>query len=86
MLEKVGPPTLLINGEGDRLVKLAAAKVISEARIDWTFRSLKDIGHTPQLEDPDLTAKEIWAWLDGPGREAWTAAGAEPPPAERLAT
>jgi pimeloyl-ACP methyl ester carboxylesterase len=86
MLERVGPPVLLINGEGDRLVKLAAARVVSEARTDWTFRSLKNVGHVPQLEDPELTAKEIWSWLDGPGAEAWeTAAGAEPPPA-RLAT
>jgi pimeloyl-ACP methyl ester carboxylesterase len=79
MLEQVGPPTLLINGEGDRLVKVAAARIVSEARTDWTFRSLKDVGHTPQLEDPELTAKEIWSWLDGPGQEAWTTAtGAEP--------
>ena len=86
MLERVGPPTLLISGEGDRLVKLAAAKVVSNSRADWTFRSFDDLGHVPQLEDPERTAKEIWSWLDGPGREAWvTAAASEPPPA-RLAT
>ncbi len=76
MLERVGPPTLLINGEGDRLVKLAAARVVSDSRTDWTFRSLDDLGHVPQLEDPERTAKEIWSWLDGPGREAWTTASA----------
>jgi pimeloyl-ACP methyl ester carboxylesterase len=74
MLERVEAPTLLISGEGDRLVKLAAAKVVSESRADWTFRSLDDVGHVPQLEDPERTAKEIWAWLDGPGNEAWNAA------------
>ena len=73
MLEKVGPPTLLINGEGDRLVKLAAARIASESRTDWTFRSLGDLGHVPQLEDPERTAKEIWSWLDGSGRDAWDA-------------
>jgi pimeloyl-ACP methyl ester carboxylesterase len=76
MLERVGPPTLLINGEGDRLVKLAAARIVSEARTDWTFKSLDDLGHVPQLEDPERTANEIWSWLDGPGRGAWTAARA----------
>jgi pimeloyl-ACP methyl ester carboxylesterase len=76
MLERVGPPTLLINGEGDRLVKLAAAKAVSAARSDWTFRSLDDLGHVPHLEDPERTVKEIWSWLDGPGREAWTMARA----------
>lgn len=71
MLERVGPPTLLINGEGDRLVKLAAARAVSEARTDWTFRPLDDIGHVPMLEDPDRVAREIWSWREGPGREAW---------------
>jgi pimeloyl-ACP methyl ester carboxylesterase len=75
MLERVGPPTLLINGEGDRLVKLAAAKAVSVSRKDWTFRSLDDLGHIPQLEDPERTAAEIWSWLDGAGREAWINAG-----------
>lgn len=76
MLERVGPPTLLISGEGDRLVKLAAAKVVSDSRTDWTFRSFDDLGHVPQLEDPERTAKEIWSWLEGPGREAWDAVAA----------
>lgn len=74
MLEQVGPPVLLINGEGDRLVKVAAAKVVSDRRSDWTFRSLDDLGHIPQLEDPERTAQEIWSWLDGAGNEAWRAA------------
>ncbi len=78
MLERVGPPTLLINGEGDRLVKLAAAKAISGARSEWTFRSLDDLGHVPQLEDPRRTASEIWSWLDGPGAEAWATASDRP--------
>lgn len=78
MLGRVGPPTLLINGEGDRLVKLAAARVVSDSRSDWTFRSLDDLGHVPQLEDPERTAREIWSWLDGPGAEAWATASARP--------
>ena len=76
MLERVGPPTLLINGEGDRLVKLAAAKAVSAARSDWTFRSLDDIGHIPHLEDPERIAGEIWSWLEGPGADAWIGAEA----------
>lgn len=79
MLERVGPPTLLINGEGDRLVKLAAARVVSESRTDWTFRSLDDVGHVPHLEDPERTAKEVWSWLEGPGAEAWQTASAARP-------
>jgi pimeloyl-ACP methyl ester carboxylesterase len=80
-LGRVRAPTLLINGEGDRLVKLAAARVASEVRPDWTFRPLDDVGHTPQLEDPERTAAEIRSWLEGPGAAALRAAavrGTEP--------
>jgi len=73
MLESVSQPTLLISGEGDRLVKLAAAKVAAEVKADWTFRPLDDVGHVPHLEDPERTAGEMWSWLEGPGREAWSA-------------
>lgn len=74
VLEQVRAPTLLVNGEGDRLVKLAAARVASEVRPDWTFRPLQDIGHVPQLEDPERTALEVWSWLEGHGQPAWEAA------------
>jgi pimeloyl-ACP methyl ester carboxylesterase len=68
VLERVRAPTLLVNGAGDRLVRLAAARVASEVRPDWTFRPLDDVGHVPQLEAPQRTAAEIWSWLDGRGR------------------
>jgi pimeloyl-ACP methyl ester carboxylesterase len=74
VLERVRAPTLLVNGESDRLVKLAAARVASEVRPDWTFRPLQDIGHVPQLEDPQRTAMEMWSWLERPGQPAWEAA------------
>jgi pimeloyl-ACP methyl ester carboxylesterase len=83
VLERVRAPTLLVNGDGDRLVKLAAARVASQVRPDWTFLPLADIGHVPHLEDPERTAGEIWSWLDGPGQPAWVTAArrvAEPEP------
>lgn len=86
MLERVGPPTLLISGEGDRLVKLAAAKAVSDSRSDWTFRSFDDVGHVPQLEDPERTAKEMLSWLDGPGHETWEAASRRAIPATATET
>lgn len=81
LLGRVRAPTLLVNGEGDRLVKLAAARMASEVRPDWTFRPLEGVGHTPQLEEPERTASEIRAWLEGPGNEALRSAavrGIEP--------
>jgi pimeloyl-ACP methyl ester carboxylesterase len=74
LLQRVRAPTLLINGAGDRLVKVAAARVASEVRPDWDFRPLDDVGHVPHLEAPDRTAREIWRWLDGLGEAAWTRA------------
>jgi pimeloyl-ACP methyl ester carboxylesterase len=83
LLERVRAPTLLINGAGDRLVKVAAARVASQVRPDWTFRPLDGVGHTPQLEVPERTATEIRSWLEGPGRSALDAAAdGRPEPAE----
>ncbi len=78
LLRRVRAPTLLVNGAGDRLVRVAAARVVSEVRPDWTFRPLDGVGHTPQLEDPERTAQEIGAWLEGPGRPALETAARSP--------
>jgi pimeloyl-ACP methyl ester carboxylesterase len=80
MARRIEAPTLLIQGEADRFVTMAAARLVSEAHPDWTLRELDDIGHTPQLEDPERTAREIWAWLDGPGAEALARATRVPSP------
>jgi pimeloyl-ACP methyl ester carboxylesterase len=74
LLATIEAPTLLLQGEADRLVQLASARIVSRVRPDWTFRTLPDVGHIPHLEDPEATVREIWRWLDGPGRGAWEAA------------
>jgi pimeloyl-ACP methyl ester carboxylesterase len=76
LLARIEAPTLLLQGEADRLVQVASARIVSGVRPDWTFRTLRDVGHTPHLEDPEATVREIWEWLDGSAREAWKAAGA----------
>lgn len=76
LLARIEAPTLLLQGEADRLVQLAAARIVSKVRPDWTFRTLRDVGHTPHLEDPEGTVREIWEWLDGAVPEGWKAAGA----------
>ncbi len=74
MLRRVRPPTLLINGEADRLVKVAAARVAHEVRPDWTFVPMPDVGHIPMLEAPERTARALIDWLDvsGVGDRAMT--------------
>jgi pimeloyl-ACP methyl ester carboxylesterase len=63
-------PTLMIQGEKDRLVPLAAAQAVAGLRRDWTFEVLDDIGHVPMLEDPKRFLAIVDGWLDGAGKTA----------------
>ncbi len=58
----INRPTLLIFGEHDRLVPVAAGRAIAERRPDWAFRVHPDLGHVPQIEDPAWTARMIREW------------------------
>jgi pimeloyl-ACP methyl ester carboxylesterase len=69
-LATVDVPGLLLQGEKDRFITSAAARLVAKARPSWTYRELDGLGHTPHLEDPERTAREIFEWLDGPGRDA----------------
>jgi pimeloyl-ACP methyl ester carboxylesterase len=69
-LGTVDVPGLILQGEQDRFITSAAARLVAKARPAWTYRELDGLGHTPHLEDPGRTAKEIFAWLDGKGRDA----------------
>jgi pimeloyl-ACP methyl ester carboxylesterase len=67
-LALVDVPGLILQGEHDRFITSAAARLVAKARPAWTYRELDGLGHTPHLEDPERTAREILSWLDGPGR------------------
>jgi pimeloyl-ACP methyl ester carboxylesterase len=69
-LATVDVPGLMLQGEKDRFITSAAARLVAKARPAWTYRELDGLGHTPHLEDPDRTVREIWEWLDGKGRDA----------------
>ena len=69
-LATVDVPGLMLQGEKDRFITSAAARLVAKARPSWTYRELDGLGHTPHLEDPDRTVREIWEWLDGKGRDA----------------
>jgi pimeloyl-ACP methyl ester carboxylesterase len=66
-LATVDVPGLILQGEHDRFVTSAAARLVAKARPAWTYRELDGLGHTPHLEDPERTAREIFDWLDGRG-------------------
>jgi pimeloyl-ACP methyl ester carboxylesterase len=57
-------PVLLIQGDRDRLVPVAAARAAAEAHPHWTYVELADVGHVPQLQVPGVVATELLSWLD----------------------
>ncbi len=63
MLHAVSQPTLLLEGEEDRLVPLDAARWAAAERPDWTFVTLDGVGHLPMLEDPDRFLEVVMPWL-----------------------
>ncbi len=63
MVRRIATPTLLVHGSHDRLVPLAAARALAELRPDWALRVFENIGHTPQLEDPESFVAAVAEWL-----------------------
>jgi len=57
-------PVLLVHGDRDRLVPVAAARDISRRHPTWRYVELAGVGHVPQLQVPDRLAKDVLAWLD----------------------
>jgi len=83
-IREVSSPVLLLHGQRDRLVPVAAARMAAKAHPTWTFVVLPDLGHVPQLEAPAETASAIVAWLTGVG--ALAAKAAAPKKRRRLMT
>lgn len=63
-------PVLLLHGDSDRLVPLAAAQAAAAANPDWRFVVAQGIGHVPQLEAPQWTVDRIEDWLASDARRA----------------
>ncbi len=59
-----GPATLLVHGEFDRLVSLAAARVAAADNAHIELHVLDGVGHAPQLEDPERLVRVLTAWLN----------------------
>jgi pimeloyl-ACP methyl ester carboxylesterase len=73
-LRRLTCPVLIIHGEQDRLVPVAAARAAARAHPSWSLVSMPGIGHVPQLEAPADTAAAITAWLGSAGSAAAVAA------------
>jgi len=57
-------PVLMVQGDEDRLVPVAAARDIAERHPGWRYLELPGVGHVPQLQVPEKVAGEFLAWLD----------------------
>jgi pimeloyl-ACP methyl ester carboxylesterase len=64
MMAGLDMPVLLIHGEQDRLVPVAAARAASAACPGWRTVLLPGAGHTPQLEVPDDVVAAIRSWAE----------------------
>jgi pimeloyl-ACP methyl ester carboxylesterase len=57
-------PVLMVQGDADRLVPVAAARDIARRHPGWRYLELPGVGHVPQLQVPEQVAGEFLAWLD----------------------
>lgn len=62
-LARVSSPTLVVHGENDRLVAVAASRALGDRRPDFTIETIADCGHTPQLECPDHVVDLVGSWV-----------------------
>jgi pimeloyl-ACP methyl ester carboxylesterase len=63
MMAAIDVPVLLINGEVDRLVPIASARATAALNPLWDKVFLPGVGHTPQLEVPELVIDAVAGWL-----------------------
>jgi pimeloyl-ACP methyl ester carboxylesterase len=56
-------PVLLVHGDRDRLVPVAAARDIARRHPAWRYLELAGAGHVPQLQVPTELASAMVEWL-----------------------
>jgi pimeloyl-ACP methyl ester carboxylesterase len=65
LLSQLDQPVLLVHGEQDRLVDVAAARALAPRSPRMELVTLPGVGHAPQLEAPDDLAAVILDWHAG---------------------
>ncbi|NMH95771.1 alpha/beta hydrolase [Pseudonocardia sp. K10HN5] len=66
----VPAPVLLVHGDRDRLVPVAAARRAAARNPHWRTEVLPGVGHVPQLQVPGRTAELVLDWLEREGAAA----------------
>lgn len=62
MAERIGVPTLIIHGEQDAIIPIAAANALAERIPDATVVTLPETGHVPTLTRPVQVVETIETW------------------------
>jgi pimeloyl-ACP methyl ester carboxylesterase len=78
LMHSIDKPVLLVHGEQDRLVPIAAARAVAADNPSWETLFLPGVGHTPQLEVPDPVRERMTTWLDDHGFAAGPTTTATP--------
>jgi pimeloyl-ACP methyl ester carboxylesterase len=60
----VKAPTLVIHGELDHVIPLAAARELVQRLPGWTLEVLDGVGHVPMMETPELFLRIFNEWMD----------------------
>ena len=60
--KQVKAPVLVIHGERDRIIPVAAAKEVVRRLPAWTLEILKGVGHVPMMETPELVVGAYNEW------------------------
>lgn len=63
LIARVSVPTLVLHGDHDRLVPLAAARAAAASNPRLELQVLHDTGHAPQLEAPEAVLDAVLAFL-----------------------
>jgi len=64
LMKRIQQPVLLVHGDRDRLVPIAAARAALADNPRWDSAILPGVGHTPQLETPELVIEHVTRWLE----------------------
>lgn len=62
-MQAVRVPVLLVHGDQDRLIPVAAARDTARRHPDWEYIELPGVGHVPQLQVPERFAELVLGWL-----------------------
>jgi pimeloyl-ACP methyl ester carboxylesterase len=62
-VQAVVAPTLLVQGDEDRLVSVESAHLVASLRPDWEYHEFAGVGHIPMLEVPAEFLEVTGDWL-----------------------